>query len=175
MLGRMAGGVDGADLDQADVEDVAVGEQPDVGAIGSGQRVLPVVAARARQPGGQAACGQLAHARQKIGVDVRLRGGREAQAFGRGRVDIAVDVALGIDDERLAGALAANQVGVLGEGGVFNLTKQHAARQVYRVAQPRARTSVHPSQTRPTPSVTWPPALSAASAPCPSRRSRKVS
>jgi hypothetical protein len=69
--------------------------------------------------------GELARAAQEVRVDVRLRDRDDAQALARRGGDVAVDVALGVEHDRLAGALAADQVGVLGELRVVDLSEEH--------------------------------------------------
>ena len=48
-----------------------------------------------------------------------------AQAFTLCEGEIAVDVTLGVDEQRIACALTANQIGVLGEFLVDDLANQH--------------------------------------------------
>ena len=64
------------------------------------------------------AVGELPRARQEVGMDVRFGHRRDAQALGRRDRQIAVDVTLGIDDERLACLLTPNEIGVLGQSVV---------------------------------------------------------
>jgi hypothetical protein len=64
--------------------------------------------------------GELTGARQEVGVDVRLGHGHDAQPLRLRRLHVAVDVPLGVDDQGLAGLLAAHQVRVLGELRVEN-------------------------------------------------------
>ena len=63
-------------------------------------------------------------------MDVSLGDGGDGESSrGRG-VDVALDVALWVDDDRLAGALAADQVAVLGEGGIEDLSEKHGGAPV---------------------------------------------
>ena len=114
-------------LDVADVEDVAVFEEAGVG-ISLRPLELPVGPAFCGEIGGRAvALHQLARAAQVVGVDVGVRDGGDAQVVFRGDLEIAVEVALGIDDDGLAGALAADEVGVLGERGIGDLAEEHGS------------------------------------------------
>ena len=68
---------------------------------------------------------QLARSRNKVRVDVGFRHGGEAETVLGGEFQVTIHIALGIDDERLAGALATDEVGVLGEGVVGDLAEEH--------------------------------------------------
>ena len=58
-------------------------------------------------------------------MDVRLSHGGDAEALVLGEVDIPVEVAVGIDDERLAGGRAADQIAGLGELFVVEHAQEH--------------------------------------------------
>ena len=63
-------------------------------------------------------------------MDVRLRGCDDAEPFFPRDVDIAVDIAFGVDHDRLSGALAPDEVGVLGEIRIEYLAKEHFSNSV---------------------------------------------
>ncbi len=83
--------------------------------------------------------GQASGAGEEVGVDVRLGDVRDGQALLRRDREVAVDVSLGVDDDGLFGALAADEVGVLRELGVGDLSEQHG---VGGFAPPEAARSV---------------------------------
>ena len=68
---------------------------------------------------------QLAGTAQVIGMDVRFRHGGEVETVFLREVQVTIHIALGIDDNRLTGALAADEVGVLSEGVVGDLPEEH--------------------------------------------------
>ena len=70
---------------------------------------------------------ELSRAGQEVGVDVRLGRGHDEEILLRGDVDISVDVALGIDDDRLFCALAADEVRILRQLGIEDLPQEHLA------------------------------------------------
>ena len=128
VLRRVARCVDGLKFDVADFETIAVTQPGDVWPA-VGPFTLPVRTALSGdvdlhlRVGGR----QFARATHKVSVDVRLGDGGEAQPLLRGEIPVAVDVALGVDDNGLAGALAADEVGVLGEMRVGDLAEKHGA------------------------------------------------
>ena len=137
VLRGMAGRVHGAELDLADVEGVAVVQQLDVVVAADRPYRMPLGPALVRQVQGRAdAFGELARAGEKVGVDMGFRGGDDLQTFGFRNLEVAIDVALGVDDDRLAGALAADHVGVLGESIVGYTSNKHGRScfQVWGVA-----------------------------------------
>src|SRR5690606_18128196 len=107
VLGRVAGGVDGAQLDVADGEGVAVAQEAVLVAAPPLLLVqparVPVFAAFAADIGDSALLGELADTGKEVGVDVGFRGSDDAKAVLGGEGDVAVDVALGVDDDRLTG------------------------------------------------------------------------
>ena len=129
MLGRMTRRVHHADLDVADLEHVAVLHEHRVVAAAAGllvePLVLPVGVAFVGEVDARAFLGELAHAREKVRVDVRLRRRDDAQPVGRGDLLVAVDVALGVDDDRLADLLATDEVGGFGKLLVVDLSEEH--------------------------------------------------
>ena len=64
-------------------------------------------------------------AAEVVGVDVGVRDGGDAQVVFFRDLEIAVEIALGIDDHGLTAALAADEVGVLRERGIGDLTEEH--------------------------------------------------
>jgi hypothetical protein len=58
-------------------------------------------------------------------VDMGLDDGRDFQPLVLGDFLIAVDIPLGIDDDGFTGSLAADEVGVLSQGGVGDLFEKH--------------------------------------------------
>ena len=58
-------------------------------------------------------------------MDVRLRDSHDPQAVTRSELDVPVDVALRVEHDGLAGTLAADEVGVLGELRVLDLSEEH--------------------------------------------------
>jgi hypothetical protein len=88
---------------------------------------LPVRAAVAGGVDHEAALGQLTCAGKKVGVDVGFGGGHELQALRGSDALVLIDVAHGIDDDGFAGGLATNQVGILRQLAVIDLSKEHVA------------------------------------------------
>jgi hypothetical protein len=68
---------------------------------------------------------ELARAAEVIGMDVGFRHGGESETVLGGEFQVTIHIALGIDDERLAGALATDEVGVLSKGVVGDLAEEH--------------------------------------------------
>ncbi len=68
---------------------------------------------------------QLARTGDEVRVDVRLGGRHDAQPVGLGQIDVPVDVALGIDDDRLARLLTPDQIRRLGELLVVDHPHEH--------------------------------------------------
>jgi hypothetical protein len=71
------------------------------------------------------ALGQFPRARQEVRVDVGLDHRFDDQPALVGEPQIAVDVALRVDEDRLAGRVAADQIGILRQTGVVDLMKMH--------------------------------------------------
>ena len=63
--------------------------------------------------------------RDVVGVVVRLDGAHDAQRVALRFLDVLLDRECGVDDDRLAGLLGADQVGGAAEVGVDELPKQH--------------------------------------------------
>ena len=82
---------------------------------------------------------QLAGAAEVIGVDVGVCHGGDFEMVVRGDFQIAVHVAFGIDEDCLAGALAADEVGVLGERAVGDLLKEYGVMVSWRLSRVRSR------------------------------------
>src|SRR5688500_4981669 len=88
--------------------------------------VLPVVAALGRQIHCRtSALRELASAGEEIRMNVSLRHRSDSKALGRGDFDVALDVALGIDDQRFTRPLATDDVRGLCKCRVIDLSKQH--------------------------------------------------
>ena len=65
------------------------------------------------------------HAAHEVGVDMGLGDGDDAQSFFRGDRQVAIDVASGIDDDRLARRRTADEVRGLREGCVIDPAEKH--------------------------------------------------
>ena len=78
---------------------------------------------------------QLARATHEVGVNVRLADVRDAQVLLLGSGEVLADVAVGIDDDRLTRALAADQVARLGERRVVEALEVHACVSVGKVGR----------------------------------------
>ena len=108
----------------ADVNRVAVVHQRRV--IRLRKAVLPVRSAVRREQEFRARdFRELATARDVVGVDVRLRDVRDPHLFASGRVDVLRDVAVGVDNDRLAGRFAADQVAGLCQSVVVKTLEEH--------------------------------------------------
>ena len=122
VLGRVAGGVHGLELDVAELDGVAVAEPLALEAI------APVVAALVGEvDGGAGRGGQLAGAGQVVGVDVGLGDLDDGHAVLVGHVEIGPQVAAGVHDDRLAAALAADEVAGVGQVVVIDAFEKHCA------------------------------------------------
>ena len=122
VLGGVARGVQGLDGDVAQ-GDLVVVVQP------SGLKpVLPVDAALAGNVrGGAGRGGQFTGAGEEVRVDVGLGDGNNLHPVGRCEVAVDLDIAAGVDDQRLALGLAADEVAGLGEVFVVNALDEHVA------------------------------------------------
>ena len=69
-------------------------------------------------------------AAHKVRVNVSLSRRRDAQIVGFGENPIAVDVALGIDNESLSRPRTTDKVGVLGKARVAHLPEKHGKRRI---------------------------------------------
>ena len=80
-----------------------------------------------RHVGGRAgALDQRRHAREVVGLHVRLQHRRDPRALSLGQGDVGVDqVDVGVDDRDLAAALAAEEVGGAGRFVVEELSEEH--------------------------------------------------
>src|SRR5690625_4968398 len=109
MLGRLPRRVEGAEFDVAHAERVALAEEDDVIVIRLRPLGLPVRISLIRNVNRRAvARGELTHAGEKVGVDVRLGYRRDAEPLSLGQLHVLIDVAQGVDDEGLPGALATD-------------------------------------------------------------------
>ncbi len=89
-------------------------------------RVLPVRAALVREAGlGVRAACKLARAGEVVGVDVRLGHGNDREAGSLGGVEVGVDVAVRVDDDRLVRVGVAEEVARLGERVVVEAFEDH--------------------------------------------------
>ena len=108
---------DRLDVDVAEPDDLAVA-----------QRVMGELDARAlgqishsTSPGDQ-----LGHARDVVGLHVRLEDGNHRRALGARKLDVSVDeIDVGVDDRELAAGLAPEQVGGAGGLVVQQLAEEH--------------------------------------------------
>ena len=87
------------------------------------------------------AFGELPRPRQEVGVYVCLRDRDDAKLLARRQIDVAVDVALGIENDRVPGTLAPDQVRVLRERIVENLSKEHSVEAASRSPSSGAATA----------------------------------
>ena len=125
MLRSMPRRKQGLQLDVADAEGVAIVQEAHID-IAFGPFELPIRPAFRREIADHSvALHQLACSAEVIGVDVSVRHGGNAQIIFCGNLEVTVNVALGVDHDRLTGTLATDQVDVLGEGGVGDLSKKH--------------------------------------------------
>jgi hypothetical protein len=121
----------------ADREGVAVAQQG--GAVLRRVRVLPLRAALAAEQQPRAGSrGQLARARDEVGVDVRLGDVRHAQPLALRGLHVLCDVAAGIDDERLARGRAPHQVAGLRQRIVVEALQEHRRVRVVYPSRPSA-------------------------------------
>ena len=122
--GVWPGRVEHVDADRADVDHVAIVEELGIGV--GGVLVLPVLTALAAQhqlrPG---RLGQRPRAGDEVGVDVRLRHVRDRELVGLGDGEVLVDVAVGVDDDRLARLVAGDDVRRLGQHVFVEAAQQH--------------------------------------------------
>jgi len=121
--------VDSCDLDGSDGERVSVVEPLDVVLSARlvrrlGPLVLPVLVALVREVEGRVeALGKLAGAGKEVGVNVRFGDPDDRKAFVFGDVEVLIDVPFRIHEERLSRFLTPNEVGVLRELLVENLSE----------------------------------------------------
>ena len=125
VLGSVAGSVHRPDIDPAYDEAVPVAQQGDPVAV-LRPLVLPVRSALRRKVGAApVALGEFKASREEIGVNVGFRHGRDPESLSSCDRHVAVDVALRVDDDRLARALAPYEVGVLCQLVVDDLSEEH--------------------------------------------------
>ncbi len=115
-----------AELDIAHHEGVAVFEQPVVVAVLRDPLVLPIGVTLVRDVDPcPVTFGELARAREEIGVDVGLGNRRDAKSLRLCERDVAIDVPLRVDHDGVVRFLTADEVGVLREPFVEHLTEEH--------------------------------------------------
>ena len=137
VFGRVTRGMQGLDLDVADGERIAVPEEPMIVGAVLHPLVFPVRVALVRQIELRPArFGHLPRARQEVGVDVRLRGGGDPEVVLLRDLQVAVDVPLGVDDDGRARLLTPDQVRVLREPLVCDLSEEHRCRP-FNARRPR--------------------------------------
>lgn len=129
MLGRVTRGMHRLHGDGADAKVVAVVEKHHVFPLP--RPLIPPVrsAFRGQIEGDPGIRRKLARPADKIRVNVGFRHGGDPQPVRCGNLTITGYVPLGINHQGLTTALAADQVGILRERGVFNLTKKHDSRR----------------------------------------------
>ncbi len=127
VFGRVAGGVMRGEIDVADRKTVAVVQPHDVVLALLWPGVAPLLRSCVGEVDARAALGELSNTREEVSMDMRLCGRDDAKAFGRRDLDVAVDIALGVDDQGFAGLLTPDQIGVLREFVVDDLSKEHAS------------------------------------------------
>jgi hypothetical protein len=124
VLRGVSGRMHHIDAHAADRERIAVLKQHGVG--GLGERIAPVrTAFVGQQQRGTGFGGELATARQVVGVDVGLRDVRDANALFSGGAKVLIDVAIGVDHHGVAGVHRADEITRLGELGVVEASNQH--------------------------------------------------
>jgi len=128
VLGRVAGRVEHLDAQLADLEHLAVGERAVL--------VAEIGCAGAQQV--HAAGSELAETAQVVVVAVRVEREADAQPPFSGGVEVAGHVPLGVEDERLAGLVRADEIGRMAESLDGELPEEHEVRPwVVRAAGPR--------------------------------------
>ena len=125
MLGRMARRVHHVERHVADLDPIAMLHQRRL--LIAGKPVLParvaLVGEKQRRAGFRP---QFAAARQKVGVNVRLSYVRHPRVLSARRVDVLIDVAIRIDDDRFTGDAATDQIAGLGEFRLEEPLDEHA-------------------------------------------------
>jgi len=130
MFRRMPGSMNRPKLNLANIKGIAVFQKLMIVAAAAGflvePAVLPVGATFiGKIETGADTFGQFARSGEKVGVNVRLGDGRDAHAFVSGDLQIAVDIALRIDDDRFFGLLTSDQISCLGQLVVIDHAEQH--------------------------------------------------
>ena len=83
---------------------------------------LPLRWALVREENAQPHAGKLARTRQKVCVDVRFRRGNKTKSLARSELEVTINVDLRIDNDGLPATLTADQIGVLGQSWIRNLS-----------------------------------------------------
>lgn len=123
VLGGVSRGVAHLKAQRADVERIFVVEPLRV------EAVLPVgIAFTGHEKGRAGADREVARARDEVRVDMRLGDLLDVHLPMLGRMDEAIDVAAGIDDDRGFRFLAADEIGGLSESFVVDPFEQHRRR-----------------------------------------------
>jgi len=122
--------VDGCELDVADLEFITMPQQG-MGIVRADQPlVLPIGVAFIRGIDVYPALREFTHTREVVRMDVGIDCSRNFEAFFLGQLQILVDVSFGVDDDGFAGFLAADEVSVLGQFCIPDLSEQHGGRTV---------------------------------------------
>ena len=124
MLGRVPRRVEHLELDVTDEERVAILQQARVrvGRVG----VLPLrIAFIGEEELSAGSCRELSRSAHEVSVNVRFGHMRHTQPLGFGGGNELLDVAIGVEHDRLAGALAADQIARLRELGVVEALEKH--------------------------------------------------
>ncbi len=126
MLGSVSGRVQCLDLYVPDLERVPILQEVDVVVRVLGPVVLPVRISLVRQVELDAVLlGELPRAGEEVCVDVRLGHRHDTQALLGGDLRVAIDIPFRVDDDRFTASLAADEVGVLGQIRVEDLSEEH--------------------------------------------------
>ena len=142
MFRRVTGRVHDIQPDVPDLEAIAVFHES--GTLVTGKTVLPARVAFVREIQRRAGlCAELAAARQKVRMDVRFGHMRDSDTLVARRLDVLIGVAVGIDDDGLAGDGAADQVAGLSQFGLEEAFHEHWKRihATWRVRLPPDRQS----------------------------------
>lgn len=110
----MAGGFEGLQTEATEFEE---------GAIGKGSETIFCLSSGAKVNSGANAVAEFEVASYEIGVEMRQDDVLDLEAVFGSEVEIALDVALGIDDNCDAGGFVANQIGGVGETVQVELIK----------------------------------------------------
>jgi hypothetical protein len=125
MLRGVPRSVKGADLNFANLKGISVGQEVKIGQVES-PLVLPVLATFAGEvERGLGMNGKLTDSGEEVGVDVSIGCRDNSEIVFCRDSEVALNVALGINDDGLARSLTADEVGVLREGGIGDLAKEH--------------------------------------------------
>ena len=142
VLGRVPRRVHGPELDEPYREGVAMPEQPMPVVRPRQPLVLPLGAAFLRGVHEHSPFSHFAEAREVVRVDVRVDRGDDAKVVAGCLVEVAIDVAFGVDHNGLPRPGTPDQVGELRKFRINDLPDEHAASR-------RARPSrTHAGQSR---------------------------